>query len=288
MTVDEKRNELKKIIMDTKTLPTLPGVINKLNTLSESDKSSVQEMAKIVSSDQVLSARILRLANSPSYGFYRVSTISNAMILLGVNVVKSLALSSSIFEIMEKNSVGLWEHSLGAGVAANLIARRLALPECEEISTAALLHDIGKVIVSIKCSEAEAQIRRTIRDKQVYMWEAEREVIDTDHAEIGGWLAKSWFLPDKLSEPIAFHHNVVQSENHRIKTAVVHIADVLIKASGFGNSGDCYVPQIQKVAWDVLKLNDHILAEVVEELEDKLVEVKNFSLELQGPDASAS
>lgn len=288
MTVDEKRNELKKIIMDTKTLPTLPGVINKLNSLSESDKSSVQEMAKIVSSDQVLSARILRLANSPSYGFYRVSTISNAMILLGVNVVKSLALSSSIFEIMEKNSIGLWEHSLGVGVAANLIARRLSLPECEEISTAALLHDIGKVIVSLKCSEAETQIRRTIRDQQVYMWEAEREIIDTDHAEIGGWLAKSWFLPDKLSEPIAFHHNVVQSENHRIKTAVVHIADVLIKASGFGDSGDCYVPQIQKVAWDVLKLNDQILAEVVEELEDKLVEVKNFSLELQGPDVPAS
>lgn len=286
--MDEKRNELKKIIMDTKTLPTLPGVINKLNSLSENDKSSVQEMAKIVSSDQVLSARILRLANSPSYGFYRVSTISNAMILLGVNVVKSLALSSSIFEIMEKNSVGLWEHSLGVGVAANLIARRLALPECEEISTAALLHDIGKVIVSLKCSEAEVQIRRAIRDQHVYMWEAEREIIDTDHAEIGGWLAKSWFLPDKLSEPIAFHHNVVQSENHRIKTAVVHIADVLIKASGFGNSGDRYVPQIQKVAWDVLKLNDQILAELVEELEDKLVEVKNFSLELQGPDAPAS
>lgn len=286
--MDEKRNELKKIIMDTKTLPTLPGVINKLNALSENEKSSVQEMAKIVSSDQVLSARILRLANSPSYGFYRVSTISNAMILLGVNVVKSLALSSSIFEIMEKNSVGLWEHSLGAGVAANLIARRLALPECEEISTAALLHDIGKVIVSLKCSDAETQIRRTIRSNHVYMWEAEREIMDTDHAEIGGWLAKSWFLPDKLSEPIAFHHNVSLSENHRIKTAVVHMADVLIKASGFGDSGDCYVPQIQKVAWDVLKLNDQILAEVVEELEDKLVEVKNFSLELQGPDVSAS
>lgn len=286
--MEEKRIELKKIIMDTKTLPTLPGVINKLNSLSENDKSSVQEMAKIVSSDQVLSARILRLANSPSYGFYRVSTISNAMILLGVNVVKSLALSSSIFEIMEKKSIGLWEHSLGVGVAANLIARRLALPECEEISTAALLHDIGKVIVSIKCSEAEAQIRRTIRNQQVYMWEAEREVVGTDHAEIGGWLSKSWFLPDKLSEPIAYHHNVMLSENHRIKTAVVHIADVLIKASGFGDSGDCYVPQIQKVAWDVLKLNEIILAEVVEELEDKLVEVKNFSLELQSPDVSAS
>lgn len=279
--MDEKRNELKKIIMDTKTLPTLPGVINKLNSLSESEKSSVQEMAKIVSSDQVLSARILRLANSPSYGFYRVSTISNAMILLGVNVVKSLALSSSIFEIMEKNSIGLWEHSLGVGVAANLIARKLALPECEEIATAALLHDIGKVIISLKCSEAEAAIRKTIREQDIYAREAERQVLDTDHAEIGAWLAKSWFLPDKLSEPIACHHDVILSENHRIKTSVVHIADVLIKASGFGNSGDIYVPQIQKIAWETLKLSDQLLAEIVVEIEDKLVEVKNFSLELQ-------
>ena len=281
MTVDEKRNELKKIIMDTKTLPTLPGVINKLNSLSENEKSSVQEMAKIVSSDQVLSARILRLANSPSYGFYRVSTISNAMILLGVNVVKSLALSSSIFEIMEKNSVGLWEHSLGVGVAANLIARKLTLPECEEIATAALLHDIGKVIISLKCSEAETAIRRTVREQNVYSREAERQVLDTDHAEIGAWLSKSWFLPDKLSEPIACHHDVSLSMNHRIKTSVVHIADAIIKASGFGNSGDIHVPQIQKIAWDTLKLNEQLLTEIVEEVEDKLIEVKNFSLELQ-------
>lgn len=278
--VEDKRNELKKIIMDTKTLPTLPGVINKLNALSDNDKSSVQEMAKIVSSDQVLSARILRLANSPSYGFYRVSTISNAMILLGVNVVKSLALSSSIFEIMEKNSVGLWEHSLGVGVAANLLARKLALPECEEIATAALLHDIGKVIVSLKCSEAERQILAVVKQKQVYISDAEHEVIGTDHAEIGGWLAKSWFLPDKLSEPIAYHHDVAKSENHRIKTSVVHIADVLIKASGFGDSGDQLVHSIQQVAWDTLRLNEQILEELVTEIEDKLVEVKNFSLEM--------
>ena len=279
--MDKKRNELKKIIMDTKTLPTLPSVINKLNTLSENEKSSVQEMAKIVSSDQVLSARILRLANSPSYGFYRVSTISNAMILLGVNVVKSLALSSSIFEIMEKNSVGLWEHSLGVGVAANLISRKLGLPECEEIATAGLLHDIGKIIISLKCSEAETEIRTVVQEQNIYMREAERQVLDTDHAEIGAWLSKSWFLPDKLSEPIAYHHDVALSENHRIKTSVVHMADVLIKASGFGNSGDDYVPQIQSLAWETLKLNDQLLAELVEEIEDKLVEVKNVSLELQ-------
>ncbi len=276
----DKRSDLKKVIMDTKTLPTLPNVIHKLNSLSDNDKSSVQEMAKIVSSDQVLSARILRLANSPSYGFYRVSTISNAMILLGVNVVKSLALSSSIFAIMEKDSVGLWEHSLAVGVAANLIARKLSLPECEEIATAGLLHDIGKVIISLKCPEAEKDIVKLASERHLYTMEAERETIDTDHAEVGGWLSKSWFLPDKLSEPIAFHHDVATSVNHRIKTAVVHMADILICASGFGSSGDRFVPPIQKIAWDTLKLNEQLLAELVEEIEDKLVEVQNFSLEM--------
>lgn len=266
--------------MDTKTLPTLPGVINKLNSLSNDDKSSVQEMARIVSADQVLSARILRLANSPSYGFYRVSNISNAMILLGVNVVKSLALSSSIFEIMEKNSVGLWEHSLGTATAAGIIARKLGVPEVEEITTAGLLHDIGKVIIGLKCVEQMPEIRRKIKLDDLFISEAEKAVLDTDHAEVGGWLSKSWFLPDKLSEPIAFHHNVSASEDHRIKTSVVHLADVLIKASGFGDSGDSYAPPIQQVAWDALKLNETLLHEMVVELEDKLVEVKNFSLEL--------
>lgn len=281
MTVEDKRRELKKIIMDTKTLPTLPGVIHRLNEISENERSTMQEMAKIVSSDQVLSARILRLANSPSYGFNRVSTISNAMILLGVNVVKSLALSSTIFEIMEKESVGLWEHSLGVGMAANLIARKLSLPECEEISTAALLHDIGKVIIRMKCEEELIQIRNHQLEEKTFSWEAERDILATDHAEVGGWLAKCWFLPDKLSEPIAFHHDVTQSVNHRVKASVVHVADALIKASGFGDSGDNLVPRIQREAWDILRISDQQLSEIIEEMEDKLIEVKNFSLELQ-------
>ncbi|MDD2367589.1 MAG: HDOD domain-containing protein [Desulfuromonadaceae bacterium] len=276
----DKRSKLQNIIMDTKTLPALPSVIHKLDSLSDNDKSSIQEMAKIVSSDQVISARILRLANSPSYGFYRVATIQNAMILLGVNVVKSLALSSSIFAIMEKNSIGLWEHSLGVGVAANLIARKLALPESEEIATAGLLHDIGKVIISLKCKETEQEIHNLVQEQKMFSSEAELEVIGSDHAEIGGWLAKSWFIPDKLSEPITFHHNVAGSKKHQIKTSVVHIADVMIKASGFGNSGDDFVPHIQEVAWNALNLNERLLAELTDEIEDRLVEVKNFSMEM--------
>jgi len=281
MIVEIRHNDLKQVIMDTKTLPTLPGVIIRLNALSEDEKSTIHEMANIVTSDQVLSARILRLANSPSYGFNRVSTISNAMILLGVNVVKSLALSSTFLEIMEKNSLGLWEHSLGVAAAANLIARKLAMPECEEIATAALLHDIGRIVIGLKCSKESEQIIQLAKEKQIYLSEAERQVLGTDHAEIGGWLAKSWFLPEKLSDPISFHHDVTLSMNHRIKVSVVQVADVLVKASGFGDSGDNHVPRIQQEAWDALGMTELLLAEIIEELEEKLIDVKNFSIEMQ-------
>jgi putative nucleotidyltransferase with HDIG domain len=278
------RAEIRKFIMDTRTLPTLPGIISKLNSLAENEKSSVQEMARLVSSDQVLSARILRLANSPSYGFYRVATISNAMILLGVDVVKSLVLSSSIFEIMEKSALGLWEHSLGAGVAANIIAKRLSLPDCEEIATAALLHDIGKVIVRLRLQDEYDVLLAKVSASGRPLHELEREMIGTDHAEVGGWLGKNWFLPEKLVVPITFHHNVEGAYSQQIKTAVVHFADVLIKASGFGFSGDQFVPAIQPAAWKMLRMSEPLLAEIVEELEEKLVDTRNFSLEIQSTD----
>jgi putative nucleotidyltransferase with HDIG domain len=284
--MEDKKSQIWCIIKDAGSIPTMPGIITKLNTLAESGRSSAQELARVVSSDQVLSAKVLRLVNSPFYGFSgRVSTISNALILLGVNVVKSLALSSVIFEIMEKNIIGLWEHSLGAGVAANIIARKLKLQECEEISTAALLHDIGKVIIKLYLEEDYIHLLKLIEQKDFSIREAEYEMLKTDHAEIGEWLAGAWYLPDKLKEPLACHHNIDQAHTHLICTSVVHVADVLIKAAGFGFSGDDLVPMIHPTAWEKLRIDALKLEEIIGELEDKLVELKNFSLEIQSNDS---
>jgi putative nucleotidyltransferase with HDIG domain len=280
--MQDRRTEIIRIIKDTRSLPTLPGIITKLSSLADDGRVSVDEMARVVTSDQVLSAKVLKLVNSPFYGFSgRISTVSKALILLGVNVVKSLAISSSIFEIMEKNTVGLWEHSLGAAVAANIIARKLNLPEREEISTAALLHDIGKVIVKIKLEQDYDHLLKVIKEKERPMIECERELFNVDHAEIGEWLVKSWLLPEKLIEPIAYHHDVEKSGNQRAKTAVVHIADVLVKASGFGFSGDEFVSRIQPAAWEKLGMNEMMLTDIVRELENNLVEAKNFSMDIQ-------
>jgi putative nucleotidyltransferase with HDIG domain len=287
--VENRRTEIRNLIRDTKSLPTLPGIVAKLGSLADNDKVSAQEMARVVSADQVLSAKVLRLVNSAFYGFPgRVSTVSNALILLGVNVVKSLAITSSIFEIMEKNIVGLWEHSMGVAVAANTISRKLKIPDAEETSTAALLHDIGKVIIKIKLQQDFDQLTALMQEKNMAMLEAEEALLETNHAEIGGWLARSWLLPEKLIEPVACHHAVEKSTAHQTKTAVVHIADILIKSTGFGFSGDAFVPPIQQAAWIRLGMTEAILEEIIEEVEDKLVEVKNFSLEIQSNNDAAT
>jgi putative nucleotidyltransferase with HDIG domain len=280
--MEDKRTEIRRIIKDTKSLPTLPGIVLKISSLAEDDKSSVNEIAKLIATDQILSAKVLKLVNSPFYGFSgRVSTISNALILLGINVVRSLALSSSIFEMMEKTVVGLWEHSFGAALAANTIAKKLKLPEAEEISTAALLHDIGKVIIKLKLEDDYDHLISLINEKEVSMIEAEKELLGADHSEIGEWIAKTWFLPEKLIEPIACHHSVNKSIIHKTKTAAVHLADILVKASGFGFSGDDFVPRIQPAAWEKLGMNEKLLEEIVGEIEDKLIDAKNFSIEIQ-------
>ena len=277
--------DIRKLIRETKSLPTLPGIITKLTELEAISSTSTADMAQVISSDQILSAKVLRLVNSPFYGFSRrVSTISNALILLGVNVIKSLVLSSSIFEIMEKTFIGLWEHSLASAAAANVIAKHLQLQDIEEVSTAALLHDIGKVVITVLLKTDYEDLLAEAREKDCSSYLVEREWLQTDHADIGQWLALSWYLPEKLQEPIAFHHNVEASVKFRTTTAVVHYADILVKARGIGFSGDDLVPPVQEAASEALKIDKNMMAAIIADLEDRLVEVRNFSMDIQNQD----
>ncbi|HDM32619.1 MAG TPA: HDOD domain-containing protein, partial [Deltaproteobacteria bacterium] len=139
-----KAERIKSITKKIQSLPTLPPVVKKLTKMVESPDVTARDLGKLISSDQVLSAKVLKLVNSPFYGFPgRISSISHAIILLGFNVIKGVVLSASVFDLMEQSMVGLWEHSLACAIVAGTISRGLDIPEPEEVSTAALLHDIG-------------------------------------------------------------------------------------------------------------------------------------------------
>jgi putative nucleotidyltransferase with HDIG domain len=251
-----KSQQIKTIIGRIHSLPTLPQVVKKLTTMVESPDVTAQEVGKLISSDQVLGAKVLRLVNSPFYGFPgRISSITHSIILLGFNVIKGVVLSASVFDLMEQSMVGLWKHSLGTASVAGTVSRALGLAEPEEIATAALLHDIGKVLICFSLKEDYDAITGLVDDKECSFREAELEVLGVDHGEIGGWLAGEWNLPDRLALPIEYHHRPLEAPKFQDRAAVVNIADAVVRSFGVGSGGDPWVSRIAPTVWDHLTMN---------------------------------
>jgi putative nucleotidyltransferase with HDIG domain len=275
--MSNKVQHLKVLARKIQSLPTLPKVVEKLMTMVESPDVSPKDVGKLISSDQVLGARVLRLVNSPFYGFPgRISSISHAIILLGFNVIKGVVLSASVFDLMERSMIGLWEHSLGSAIVSGTISKSLGLGEPEEISTAALLHDIGKVLVRVSLSADYDRIVGVVNARQISFREAELEVLEVDHAEIGQWLSREWNLPEKLSVPIAGHHDPEGAVQFKERVAVVHIADAIVRACGVGNGGDPWVGQISRKAWESIGMDSLDLKVLMKGIMEDLEEVEMY------------
>jgi len=279
---DTRQSQFRKALREVKNLPTLPGIIAKLTRMAENPDTTTEQMGKVISKDHILAAKLLKLVNSAFYGFpQKISSLNSAIILLGFNVIKSLIISSSIFELMESQDVELWEHSLGCAVVCSVLAKRLGVSDPEEVSTAGLIHDIGKVAIKMELRQEFETLKQMVHDRQIPMIEAEKELLGIDHAEVGGWLAKSWNLPAKLIEPIACHHNPLEAKDEQLSTSIIHFSDILIRGLGYGHGDDVWVPPLSKTAWQLLNLTPQDLDEIMDEVEEKLWDVKGFSLEIQ-------
>lgn len=278
---DEKKDQFKKALRDIKNLPTLPGVITKLSKMAEDPETTAEQMGKVISMDHILAVKLLKLVNSAFYGFpQKISSLSSAIILLGVNVIKSLIISASIFDIMEKQDVELWEHSLGCAVISSVLAKRLGVADPDEVSTAGLIHDIGKVAIKMELPKENELIDQLVFERQMSRREAELEVLGIEHAEVGGWLAKSWNLPKKLVEPVASHHDPRLASDEQLASAIVHFSDIMIRGLGYGHGKDIWVPSLSIRAWRMLDLSPEDMDQILPVIEEKLWEVKGFSLDI--------
>jgi len=283
VTVD--REAIRKRLKSLKNLPTMPGVFQEINKSIQNPETTAEDIAKIISSDQALSAKILRIVNSVLYGFpRRISNIRHALIILGFDVVKGLLLSSSVFDIMlARGFLGLWQHSIGCAISAGVIAKKLNMPDPEEVFVAALLHDLGKVIIKLELPEESLLIEQKVIDNQISIYEAEKDILGFTHTTVGKWLCQEWYLPNKLAYPITYHHQPNLSEFAIQSTAVVHVADSLVRGIGFGFAGDNFVPKIDNRAWDILGISDPLLEEIIREIDEKLDSAENIYPE-NGPD----
>jgi len=253
------------------SLPTIPPILKKILSVIEDPKVSLQKITEFVSSDPTLTARILKMVNSPVYGFPgRISSVSHAMVILGLNAVKGLLLGVSVFEIMKKSMVGLWEHSLSTAIFARIIATKRQLQSPEEISIGGLLHDIGKVILIMAFKDEYMKLIDSVQKKESFLYEIERQYFGITHAEVGGIIAKKWNFPLKLTEPIMYHHRPQLSEKFQVETAIVHLSNILALARGVGYSGEVFVPSVHPFAWETLNIKGDDILEIFKEAEEPI------------------
>jgi len=263
--------DIKSRIEEIDDLPTLCGISTALKEIVAETESSSQDIADLVSKDPALSAKFLKLVNAPFYGFpERIASVRNAVLLVGSHVVKAVASNTSVLDAPGEAVVGLWEHCLGVALASRLLAVRLEVADVEEVMVAGLLHDLGKVVLYAVAGEEAEKARRIAAEHNILISEAERQVLGVDHAEIGRWSAECWSFPAILKEPISYHHEPGLSKKPGMKTAIVHFADVLVHAVGFGIEENGLVPPLDEAAWNTLGLNEDDLREIADKLDEEL------------------
>ena len=204
-----RKQDVKRAVVRLEKLPTLSSVAAQLLETTVKEQTDATQIAKVIENDQAFVSRILSLVNSPAYGFSgRVTTVANAVSLLGFSAVRSLVLSLALADVFPQahdakspfDRIAFWKHSLACGVCSELIAQSIGSEHAAEAFIAGLVHDIGKLALDIcvhddfiKCVEAAEQ-------RGIYLIDAEREILDTDHTNVGKWVAEHWNLPEKYVE----------------------------------------------------------------------------------------
>jgi putative nucleotidyltransferase with HDIG domain len=223
----------------------MPGAAVKLLALVDDPGVSVPQIESILRQDPGLTANLLRLANSAYFGIpSKVGSVRQAVILLGLKRLVHMVIATCTSAIMDRTVPGydlpageLWRHSLAVSVAAEGLVRELKLDAAEEIFTAALLHDIGKIVLGQFVQDDYAKIALALEQGLAFET-AESIVLGTTHAEIGAQVLSKWSLPEGIVHAVRWHHESEKSERPDPMLDVVHVANMLCLMIGIGVGRD--------------------------------------------------
>lgn len=275
------RKQIEKFI---NRMPSLSTTVGKVMEICSRTDASPNELNKVISLDPVLTGQVLKLINSAYYSLMnKVTSLTRAITMLGMNTVKNMALSTAIISTVSgaKKSKALptskfWAHSIGTGVCAKLLARANDVPvlECEEYFVAGLLHDLGKIPFGDEYSDVLIRARQEQRP----LIEVEREMLGVDHQEVGRLIAKKWTLNEAMSSAICFHHDVdAATEEQKVRAAYVGLANMYANILDVGYAGDPFPSD--EDAEKMLKLTGltwEMFSEVAEGMEAELEKAQIF------------
>lgn len=257
----DKLSEMEARLNRITDLPTLPVVVLKVMEIVNRDDVSIQDIAKLVSADQVIASKIIRMVNSPFYGLRReITSLDQAMAMIGLDRVKSLVMTCSLISHLAGrggafNMKTFWEHSYGCGIVSKLIGEMIGLGNPEGLYLAGLVHDLGEVVLGSSFKQEFATILERAQTEGCSFYKAELEVLGYTHCDVGAWLGKKWHFPQELIEAMRTHHAPSRMSPFATTAAVVNLADLFcrLRNVGYGFFERLDVSFVDEPAWKMLK-----------------------------------
>jgi len=253
-------------------LTSMPEVCMRVSEMLDDPRVNAHDIGKVIAQDTGLTARLLKIVNSPFYGFpSRIETVSRAVTVIGMRELRGLVMAASAVEAFSRvpndilNMVKFWRHSVYCGVVAQLLAEKCNVLHSERLFVAGLLHDIGKLILCHRMPDEMREVVNRLKHEQRPDDEIEREVLGFDHSEVGGELLKVWQMPRTLQESVRYHHCPNEANEAIMDVCLVHIANGMTMMAEQGLELESASEGIMPYAWQTTGLSPEIMDEVFHE-----------------------
>lgn len=274
--------DMQRLLEANHRMGTLPMVFHRLVEMINNPGVTINELSKVIAMDPALSARLLRLVNSPFYGMaFKVDTISRAVVMVGTRQLVMLAMGATLVTAFRGVPVSLvnmrsfWSHSISCGAMARLLARHAGMAEPESFFVAGLLHDIARLLIYTQLPNHSLYMLTEAKRQGESLHALEERTLGFTHEELGALLLRSWNCPEDLVRRVERHHSPLTDQS-RPEDAVLPAANMLSQALGFGTSGEFRVPPLHAFAWDILGVDAQDLLELCSQLDENVRELRSF------------
>ncbi len=268
-------------------MPSLPITVSKILQICNDPKTSPADLNQVISLDPVLMGRVMKLINSAYYSLpNQITSLVRAIIMLGINTVKNLALSTAVLgnlsakkNFQALNIDGFWRHSLCTGVTAKLLAarRKKDIKQLEEYFVAGLLHDIGKIPLNNKLSAEYVEALSLTDREQRPLYVIEERITGVNHCEVGKLIIKNWNLGQVMEDTVFFHHFLSQYEGkNRDVLLTVAAANFFANTNQIGFSGDRYPEKLPQDVFDELGIGWEDLESLEDSVNKEIEKAKIF------------
>lgn len=255
------------LVQDVNNLVSLPEVLLRVNRMVDDPNSSATDVGKVIGQDPGLTARLLKIANSPYYGpGRRIDTVARAVTLMGMRQLRDLVLAttaSKVFNGIPNSLISMddfWRHSIRCALAASSLAKLARVSNHDSLFVAGLLHDVGQLILFNRYpAESHQTLLLCMADPGApTVYEAERRIFDFDHAQLGSELLRHWCLPEILHTCVEYHHEPSRAPSYAKEAYLVHLANAIAGMMERGSGDITDASELDLQVWSITGLTPEI------------------------------